>query len=79
MFQLDALDGCSRAGRGRALDLDEDELAAFGLGELRKGLGGFGGGVADAADNDMVCPGEVTFQKSMANAWGKERKGEVSC
>jgi hypothetical protein len=78
VLRLDALDGCSRVGRGRALDLDEDELAAFGLGELRKGLGGFGRGVADAADNDVVCAGEVTFQKSMTNTWGKESKDEVS-
>lgn len=60
MLGSEGIHGCSCVAGGRALDLDEDEITAFGLAELQEGLGSFRGGVADAADDDMVWAGEIT-------------------
>lgn len=52
----ETLDRLGGIGIGGTLNLDEDNLAAFGLGEIIQGLGARGGRVTDGANYGDIRP-----------------------
>lgn len=65
---FEALNGFECVSGRRGLDLDNDDFAAFCLGNVEKAFGIWGIGVADGRNDSRVWPAEIFLNKSRAKA-----------